>query len=125
MPYLKKHLLPFVVSLFCVLVQAQESDKKIEMAITVDDLPAHGQLPADTSRNDVAKKMVAVLQKYKVPEVYGFINAGKIEFEKENTKDLEIWRNASYPLGNHSYSHMDLHKASIKEFQDDVLRNEK
>lgn len=117
-----KLLLAIIFNISCVQALASE---KIEMAITVDDLPVHGQLPSDVNRSDVTRKMVAVLQKYKIPEVYGFINAGKIEFKKENTKVLDIWRNAGYPLANHSYSHMDLHKSSFKDFQEDIIRNEK
>jgi peptidoglycan/xylan/chitin deacetylase (PgdA/CDA1 family) len=108
-----------------VLSLTSAAKQTIEMAITVDDLPVHGQLPQGISRAAVAEKMVSVFKKYKIPEVYGFINAGKVEFDKENLKVLEIWRAADYPLANHSYSHMDLHASSVEDFQKDIMRNEK
>jgi peptidoglycan/xylan/chitin deacetylase (PgdA/CDA1 family) len=118
---IKKYFL-LILTIFSFQILAAD---KIEMAITVDDLPVHGQLPSGVSRIDVARKMLSVLNKYKIPEVYAFINAGKAEFEKENLKVLQIWQKAGYPLANHSYSHMDLHKNSVEDFKADVLRNEK
>lgn len=96
----------------------------IEMAITVDDLPAHGQLPAGVTRLEVVQTMLAALKKHQVPEVYGFINAGKVEFNKADLPVLQAWREAGYPLGNHGYSHMDLHKANAADFTKDIQKNE-
>ena len=49
-----------------------------EVAITFDDLPSHGPLP---QRNDAREMwraaMLSAFKDAKVPEVYGFINAGK------------------------------------------------
>jgi peptidoglycan/xylan/chitin deacetylase (PgdA/CDA1 family) len=113
-------------SVFTILICLNSfADEKIELAITIDDLPVHGTLPKDVSRIQVADKMVSVLNKYNIPEVYGFINASKVEFQKDDLKILQLWRKVGYPLGNHTYSHMDLHKNSIKDFEDDITRNEK
>ncbi|MBY0554924.1 polysaccharide deacetylase family protein [bacterium] len=117
-----KFFLTFIFSLYISHATAAET---IQMAITVDDLPVHGALPQNTNRLQVAQKMTEVLKKYKIPEVYGFINAGNIEFQKNDLEVLKTWRKADYPLANHSYSHMDLHKSSVEDFQNDILRNEK
>lgn len=88
----------------------------IKMAITVDDLPVHGDLPPGMTRTDVAKKYVEILKKHKVPEVYGFVNAGRTENKDDTAKVLKIWQDAGYPVGNHTYSHMSLNKNSAADF---------
>lgn len=63
-----------IVFLLFITFTAQASP--IEVAITVDDLPQHMNLPPDTTRLDVAKKMLSALNKHSMHNVYGFINAG-------------------------------------------------
>jgi hypothetical protein len=46
----------------------------IEVAITVDDLPSHGDLPNDISRTKIAITMLAAFKKHDISGVYGFIN---------------------------------------------------
>ena len=50
----------------------------LEVAITIDDLPVHGDLPSGVTRLDVAKQIIATLNKHSIKNVYGFINAGRI-----------------------------------------------
>ena len=76
------------------------------MAITFDDLPAHGQLPPGVTREEVTRKILAAFKEAKVPEVYGFINAGKLQTHPEDIKVLQLWREAGEPLANHTYDHM-------------------
>lgn len=97
---------------------------KVEMAITVDDLPNHGKLPQGVTRLEVAEKMLRIFKKHNVPEVYGFINAEKIAREPETRKVLEAWVKAGYPLGNHTWSHMNLAKNEPQDFGREVLQNE-
>ncbi|MBC7715028.1 MAG: polysaccharide deacetylase family protein [Rhizobacter sp.] len=97
---------------------------KIKLAITIDDLPNHGQLPAGVSRIDVAKKMLAVLKKEKIPEVYGFINAAKVKDEPLTKEVLNLWVKEGFPLGNHTYTHMDLNTNSAIDFQKDIRADE-
>ena len=47
-----------------------------EVALTFDDLPAHGPLPPGVTRLDVAKSIISTLKAANAPQVYGFINAG-------------------------------------------------
>lgn len=115
-----------VINIFILLCSLELwASKQIEMAITVDDLPVHGLLPKGLSRQDIAKKMVRVLKKHKIPQVYGFINASKFEIEKNNLEVLSIWRKANYPLANHTYSHIDLGKSAADEFKENIIKNEK
>lgn len=43
-----------------------------QMAVTFDDLPAHGALPAGMTRLEIAQAILATLKREKMPPVYGF-----------------------------------------------------
>ena len=98
---------------------------RTKVALTFDDLPVHGPLPPGTTRSDVARSIVATLKAAKAPATYGFINAKGIQDAPETAEFLEIWRAAGHPLGNHTFSHMDLHTNSVEGFEQDTLANEK
>ncbi len=97
---------------------------QVEMAITVDDLPSHGDLPHGVTRLSVTEKMLKVFKKHQVPEVYGFVNAERVFRKPELKQVLEAWIEAGYPIGNHVYSHPDLTKNSVEDFQAEILQNE-
>ncbi len=44
--------------LFCLLPGLAAAQKQLEVAITVDDLPSHGDLPPAITRLEVAKNMI-------------------------------------------------------------------
>lgn len=100
------------------------SHATIKVAITVDDLPTHGALPPHTSREAVAKKMLRVFQKHKLPDVHAFINAGKVEVNHESYEVLNLWKKSGYSFGNHTYLHPDLNKVSVEEFKKQIEQNE-
>src|SRR5471030_2494294 len=96
----------------------------IKLAITIDDLPSHAKLPPGISRLDIAKKMLRILKSNHIPEVYGFINAGKIEDQEDLIDVLKLWRSNGYPLGNHTYSHPNLNKTDIEAYKKNIDKNE-
>jgi peptidoglycan-N-acetylglucosamine deacetylase len=59
-----------------------------------------------------------------VPEAYGFVNGQRLEQQPADTNVLEAWRKAGYPLGNHSWSHMNLDQNTAEAFASDVRQNE-
>jgi peptidoglycan/xylan/chitin deacetylase (PgdA/CDA1 family) len=95
-----------------------------EVALTFDDLPAHGPLPPGITRVEVAKSIIATLKAANAPQVCGFINAAKLEQVPEDRAVLEEWRAAGYLLGNHTYSHMSLTDSTVEEFEKDIAANE-
>jgi peptidoglycan/xylan/chitin deacetylase (PgdA/CDA1 family) len=95
-----------------------------EMAVTVDDLPAHGPLPAAATRSGIAQELIRTLQEHSVPEVYGFVNGKAVEQSLEGTAVVRLWTDAGFPLGNHTYSHVEANTVTAREFDDDVARNE-
>jgi peptidoglycan/xylan/chitin deacetylase (PgdA/CDA1 family) len=108
-----------------LFASSQESPKQSsKVALTFDDLPDHGPLPPGMTRVDVAKSIIATLKAHKAPPVYGFINAKQLETRPADVEVLRLWREAGYPLGNHTYSHMSLDANTVDAFEADVVANE-
>jgi peptidoglycan/xylan/chitin deacetylase (PgdA/CDA1 family) len=95
-----------------------------EVALTFDDLPAHGPLPPGLTRIEVINGIIRALQAANAPEVYGFMNTERAEGDASNAMVLQLWRDAGFPLGNHTYSHMNLDTNAVEDFKRDILANE-
>jgi peptidoglycan-N-acetylglucosamine deacetylase len=95
-----------------------------QMAITFDDLPEHGPLPPGETREQVISKIVAALQLAGAPPTYGFVNGQWLEQHPADFAALHAWRAAGNPLGNHTWSHMNLNQHTLEEFEADASRNE-
>jgi peptidoglycan-N-acetylglucosamine deacetylase len=109
--------LVFLLLLFCGVCVAQK------VAITFDDLPLNGELPAGVTRAEIARDTLAVLKKRHVPATYGFINARKLEGDPDAAEALKLWA-ASEPVGNHTYAHMDLNENPAEVFEREIEQNE-
>ncbi len=99
-------------------------DPSPKIAITFDDLPAHGPLPPGETRMEVISKIVAALRDAHVPPTYGFVNGLRLEEQPADAAVLQAWHSAGNPLGNHTWSHMNLNQHSLEDFEQDVVRNE-
>ena len=95
-----------------------------ELALTVDDLPTHGALPPGATRLAIADQMIQALKRHAAPGVYGFTNGGQLPSGPELEEILRAWRQAGFVLGNHTYSHLDLTRASAADYVVDIERNE-
>jgi peptidoglycan/xylan/chitin deacetylase (PgdA/CDA1 family) len=95
-----------------------------QVAFTFDDLPAHGPLPPGETRMAVAEKVLKALKKAHMPPVYGFVNGVAVEEHPETAAVLAVWRAAGDPLGNHTWSHMNLNQHSLEQFEEDTQKNE-
>src|SRR5215475_9309788 len=111
-------------AVFLLLLSLAPLARAQEVAVTFDDLPAHAAMPAGTTREEVARKILAALKNAGLPEVYGFINAGKLEAHPEDLAVLKLWREAGQPLANHTYTHMNLNENPAALFEENVQRNE-
>ncbi|MFO0591552.1 MAG: polysaccharide deacetylase family protein [Polyangiaceae bacterium] len=96
----------------------------IQVAITVDDLPAHGPLPPKLTRIAIADEILSAFKKHGLTGVYGFVNAKKVDDVPEDEAVLRRWIAAGHLLGNHSYSHPSLHKTEVPEYLADIEKNE-
>jgi peptidoglycan/xylan/chitin deacetylase (PgdA/CDA1 family) len=95
-----------------------------EVALTFDDLPVHGPLPPGMTRVEVARSIIHALQAAHGPASYGFVNAQGLEQDPSSASVLQLWRDAGFPLGNHTFSHMDLNTNSVDAFEQDLLADE-
>jgi peptidoglycan-N-acetylglucosamine deacetylase len=94
------------------------------VAITFDDLPLNGILAPGMTRARVVEDVLTVLKKHRVPQVYGFVNAGKLEGSADGAEALKLWVAGGERVGNHTYSHLDLHKNKSEDFFQDVRLDE-
>src|SRR5580704_2028067 len=94
-----------------------------KLAITMDDLPRNGMLPPGVTQAETTKNVLAILKKRHVPAVYGFINAKKLEGSADGAEALKLWA-AAEPVGNHTYSHMDLEANTAEAFEREIEENE-
>lgn len=76
------------------------------------------------------ERLLAAFQAHAVPRVYGFVNGGRGEQDgaPPGTSALEAvlrrWVAAGHPVGNHTWSHINLLKVSLPEYLADIERNE-
>ena len=103
----------FVVLMLCGIGMAQK------LAITMDDLPLNGSLPTGVTRAETTKNVLEILKKRHVPPVYGFINAKRLEGNEDGAEALKLWA-AKEPVGNHTYSHMDLEQNTAEAFEREI-----
>src|SRR5579862_1930862 len=92
-----------------------------QVAITIDDLPAgnaYNMTAADIT--EMTTKLLAALRQQKIP-VVGFVNRSELyrtgEVD-ERIKALDMWLDAGFELGNHTFSHTSLNKAGIKAWEE-------
>jgi peptidoglycan/xylan/chitin deacetylase (PgdA/CDA1 family) len=124
MPSMKLMKALSTILLLAALLSVQTAVAQTKVALTFDDLPAHGDVPQGLTRTEIARKILAALKAQNVPQAYGFINAGKVEKVPEDKDVLTMWRASGYPLGNHTYTHMDLATNSVDSFEANVAANE-
>jgi len=99
-------------------------DPELKIAFTFDDLPVHGPLPPGESRMEVISKIISAIHAAGLPATYGFVNAAHLEGQPEHAAVLDAWRAAGNPLGNHTWSHINLDERPLDEVEQDTLRDE-
>ena len=97
---------------------------RVRVALTFDDLPDHGPLPPTLTRVDVARSILEALRSHHAPPTYGFINAKQLQTRPDDIEVLRLWRAGGHPLGNHTFSHMDLHAKTVDAFEQEIVANE-
>jgi len=91
----------------------------IRLAITFDDLPWVGPLPAgDSAAIQPIDRIAAVLRVHQAPAT-GFVICGEVAGHEALLHDWVAWGNT---LGNHSWSHHDLNGRSADAWSADVQR---
>jgi peptidoglycan-N-acetylglucosamine deacetylase len=96
----------------------------IQVAVTVDDLPVHGPVPAGLSRPVVVERLMAAFAAHHLPPVYGFVNGKAVDDEPSTEAILRRWVAAGDELGNHTWSHPSLNCTDLDAYLADVRRGE-
>jgi peptidoglycan/xylan/chitin deacetylase (PgdA/CDA1 family) len=97
----------------------------MEVALTVDDLPAYDDPLPGLSREDIVMNVIGALNERGLGGVYGFSNGKLIEQDPGLLKVLQAWVMAGHYLGNHGFSHLDLTTTSERVFIEDIKRMER
>jgi peptidoglycan/xylan/chitin deacetylase (PgdA/CDA1 family) len=97
----------------CISCQAQEK----RVALTFDDLPFAGRATPQQAP-EINRAIVNALRNHHAPAI-GFVIGERAERLPLATRRaiLQMWTAGALDLGNHTYSHPDLDKITIAEFQ--------
>lgn len=100
-----------------------------EVAITIDDLPSVSDLGNDLAAAEkTTRDLLAALRRHQVPAI-GFVNERKLltngTVDEGRVALLQQWIDAGLELGNHTYSHPDLHSTPIEDFEREILEGER
>jgi peptidoglycan-N-acetylglucosamine deacetylase len=97
----------------------------LKVAITVDDIPEHGDLPAGISREDVSRDLLKVFRQNGIEHVYGFTNGTFMDDAPGEIGILKQWLLAGYPLGNHTYTHPNLDDVTARSYIANIARQDR
>jgi peptidoglycan/xylan/chitin deacetylase (PgdA/CDA1 family) len=118
-----------IVTLFVLLAMFPLRAATRSVAITFDDLPditAGEDNFAQQQR--MTTNLLASLLRQRVPAI-GFVNEDKLlgddgQQDPRRVHLVEQWLEAGLEIGNHTYSHEDLHEVGPDEFESNILRGE-
>ncbi|MEO8033284.1 MAG: polysaccharide deacetylase family protein [Acidobacteriota bacterium] len=104
-----------------------------EVAVTFDDLPDLDEdFHSVETMEALTKRLLLRIREAHIPAV-GFANEDKLmsvpasepgPIDPRRTALIAAWLDAGLELGNHTWSHMDLHAVTTDRFQEDILRGE-
>lgn len=111
-------------------LDAQSPSAARQVAVTIDDLPAVCTCKSE-AWSELTDGLLEALRETHVPAI-GFVNEGKLYPGREDGEPpdpervglLQRWLDAGLELGNHSFSHPDLHSTPPARFEANVLRGE-
>jgi peptidoglycan/xylan/chitin deacetylase (PgdA/CDA1 family) len=114
--------------LLAAVASGQQPDKPDRrIAVTMDDLPIVTSAADEQVRADFVFDLLNAIFRQKLP-VIGFVNEGKLRIDGTESQQrvgyLRQWIAAGLELGNHTFSHKDLHQVPADEFERDILNGE-
>jgi peptidoglycan/xylan/chitin deacetylase (PgdA/CDA1 family) len=105
---------------------ADKLDGPVKVAITVDDIPEHGDLPPGISYQDVSHRLLKVFKDNDVDHVvFGFTNGTFMDDSPEEIGILKEWLTAGYPLGNHTYTHPNINSVTTASYLADIAKQDR
>ena len=109
-----------------VVHRRQDLEYSRRVAITVDDLPVVSRNFVQAEDHErITERLVATFRAHRIPAI-GFVNERKLYrdgvLEDQRVGLLRQWVRGGLELGNHGFSHLDLHTAPLETFLDDVAK---
>ena len=106
---------------------AQDPAPTRRMVVTFDDLPANAVTLDTGTQRAVMDGLMDALRRAGV-RATGFVNESKL-YENgmvipERRALLEAWIDAGHELGNHTFSHPDLHTTALELYRQDIRHGE-
>jgi peptidoglycan/xylan/chitin deacetylase (PgdA/CDA1 family) len=105
---------------------AQTPAPSRSVAITIDDGPAVNEMKDLGNFQRIARGLLSALEAERVPATI-FINERQLNVQGQRdgrAAVLAMWLDAGYDLANHTYSHPSANKASLRDFEDDIVRGD-
>jgi peptidoglycan-N-acetylglucosamine deacetylase len=99
---------------------AAGSEARPEVAFTFDDPKTQSGTPLPAQ--EVNERICAALAKHRVKAVL-FVCGMRVD-SQEGRELVTAWDNAGHLVANHSYSHLNLDKVTLEQFQADLAKNE-
>jgi peptidoglycan/xylan/chitin deacetylase (PgdA/CDA1 family) len=114
-------LLSVVLAFVVVLRTPALATPERRIAITIDDLPAASASSMNAATiTAMTKQLLATLREQKIP-VVGFVNERKLYFHWDEVNEriaaLNMWLEAGFELGNHTYGHTSLNRAGLRSLR--------
>lgn len=124
-------LVTFLIAVFTPISLAAEATASApkQMALTFDDLPYATPVPDGWSLPNAQRVTAAILDALTThgAPATAFVNEAqlyKLDQIDARTALLQRWVEAGGVLGNHTFSHTDLNKVSIDEYEDEIVRGD-
>lgn len=128
MPRRVRATLAFLLLLAPATPLSAQGTRVREVAITFDDLPlVTGRQATIGEHERITTELVSAIVRNRVPAI-GFVNEDKLVGERgldaRRVALLRQWTLAGLELGNHGYSHLDLHRVTPAEYRQDIIRGD-
>jgi len=95
------------------------------IAITFDDLPLQQPVRDYSTVGDINRSILTTLTANQVPAI-GFVNEQLFNVaDGVDHSIIKMWLDAGMDLGNHTFSHADLHKVPLTEFFEEIVLGER
>ena len=114
--------------ILCFIAVPASGDARLQhmqVAVTVDDLPSHGDLLPGMTRMGITQGVLDALKANGVTQAYGFANGKDVVADPDLLEALKEWLRAGYPIGNHTFSHADLDEVSAESYLADIRQMQK